>query len=132
MKFLKKSEILFGLKQNINQIKKSKEIILVEGYLDVISLYQKILNVALSPMGTTLSVNQFYKLWNLCDIPFICFDGDNAGQEATSKNIAEKILEFLEPGKSFKFINLPDSDDPDSFFKNNKISEFDNLKERIS
>ena len=123
----KKSEILFGLTQNINEIRESKEIILVEGYLDVISLHQRNIKCCLSPMGTTLSVNQLTKLWNLCDIPFICFDGDNAGRTA-SKNIAEKILEFLEPGKSFKFINLPESEDPDSFFKNNKVSDFDNLK----
>ena len=90
-------------------------------------MHQRNIKCCLSPMGTTLSVNQLTKLWNLCDIPFICFDGDNAGRTA-SKNISEKILEFLVPGKSFKFINLPDSEDPDSFFKNNKISDFDNLK----
>ena len=112
----KKSEILFGLTQNLDQIRENKEIILVEGYLDVISLYQRNIKCCLSPMGTTLSVNQLTKLWNLCDVPFICFDGDNAGRVA-SKNISEKILEFLEPGKSFKFINLPDSEDPDSFLK---------------
>ena len=42
---------------------------------------------------------------NLVDVPFVCFDGDKAGQES-SKKIALKILEFLSPGKSFKFIIL--------------------------
>ncbi len=123
----KKKEILYGLTQNFNDIKKNKEIILVEGYMDVISMYQNNIKYALSPMGTTLSPIQILKLWNYTDVPFICFDGDEAGQEATKK-IAFKILEFLKPGKSFKIIRLPYSDDPDSFFNKKKNIEFDILK----
>ncbi len=124
----KKSEILFGLTQNYEVIKKNKEVILVEGYMDVISMYQNNFGCALSSMGTSLSSNQIYKLWNLVDVPFICFDGDQAGQES-SKKIALKILEFLSPGKSFKFIILPPQYDPDSFFNKNNYQEFNSLKD---
>ena len=124
----KKSEILFGLTQNHEVIKKNKEIILVEGYMDVISMYQNNYRCALSSMGTSLSSNQIYKLWNLVDVPFICFDGDKAGQES-SKKIALKILEFLSPGKSFKFIVLPSEYDPDSFFNKNDFQKFKSLKD---
>ena len=124
----KKSEILFGLTQNHEVIKKNKELILVEGYMDVITMYQNNLRCALSSMGTTLSSNQIYKLWNLVDVPFICFDGDKAGQES-SKKIALKILEFLSPGKSFKFIVLPSEYDPDSFFNKNDFEKFKSLKD---
>ena len=58
--------------------------------MDVISLHQRNIKCCLSPMGTTLSVNQLTKLWNYSDIPFICFDGDEAGRTA-SKNIAKKF-----------------------------------------
>ena len=75
----KKSEILYGLTQNFNEIRQSKQIIIVEGYLDVISMYQKNIKIALSTMGTTFS-NQILKLWNLSDTPYICFDGDKAGK----------------------------------------------------
>jgi DNA primase len=78
-------------------------------------------------MGTSLSSNQVYKLWNLVDVPFICFDGDVAGQESTKK-IALKVLEFLSPGKSFKFIILPSGHDPDSFFNENNYQQFNSLK----
>jgi len=124
----KKSEILFGLAQNYEVIKKNKEVILVEGYMDVISMYKNNFKCALSPMGTSLSSNQIYKLWNLADVPFVCFDGDKAGQES-SKKIALKILEFLSPGKSFKFIILPPGYDPDSFFNKNNYQEFNSLKD---
>mgnify|MGYP001165465269 CR=1 FL=1 len=123
----KKSEILFGLTQNHEVIKKNKELILVEGYMDVVSMYQNNFKCALSSMGTSLSSNQIYKLWNLVDVPFVCFDGDRAGQES-SKKIALKILEFLGPGKSFKFIILPSEHDPDSFFDKNDYQHFNSLK----
>ena len=124
----KKSEILYGLTQNISEIRQSKQIIIVEGYLDVIAMYQKNIKIALSTMGTTLSSNQIFKLWNLSDTPYICFDGDKAGKSA-SENIALKILEFLTPGKSFKFINLPNSEDPDTFFKRRSLDQFEKIKE---
>ena len=123
----KKSEILFGLTQNYEVIKKNKELILVEGYMDVISMYKNNFKCALSSMGTSLSSNQINKLWNLVDVPFICFDGDTAGQESTKK-IALKTLEFLSPGKSFKFIILPSEYDPDSFFNKNNFQQFNFLK----
>ena len=91
-------------------------------------MYQNNFKCALSPMGTSLSSNQIYKLWNLVDVPFVCFDGDKAGQES-SKKIALKILEFLSPGKSFKFIILPSEYDPDSFFNKNNYENFKSLKD---
>ncbi len=124
----KKSEILFGLAQNREVIKKNLELILVEGYMDVISMFQNNIKCALSSMGTALSPNQIYKLWNLVDVPFICYDGDKAGQES-SKKIALKILEFISPGKSFKFITLPSEHDPDSFFKKYDYQKFNSLKD---
>ncbi len=124
----KKSEILFGLTQNHEVIKKNAELILVEGYMDVVSMYQNNVKCALSPMGTALSSNQIHKLWNLVDVPFVCFDGDEAGQESIKK-IALKILEFLSPGKSLKFIILPSEHDPDSFFNKNDYQKFNSLKD---
>ena len=122
----KKSDILFGLKQNQESIRKNKIIILVEGYMDVISLAENDINLAVASMGTSLSKTQILKMWNLCNIPYICFDGDEAGRNS-SKIIATKILEFLVPGKSFKFIRLPENYDPDSFLKKWNKKAFDDL-----
>ena len=122
----KKSEILFGLKQNQESIRKNKIIILVEGYMDVISLAENDINLAVASMGTSLSKTQILKMWNLSNIPYICFDGDEAGRNS-SKIIATKILEFLVPGKSFKFIRLPENYDPDSFLKKWNKKAFQDL-----
>ena len=122
----KKSEILFGLKQNQESIRKNKIIILVEGYMDVISLAENDINLAVASMGTSLSKTQILKMWNLSNIPYICFDGDEAGRNS-SKIIATKILEFLIPGKSFKFIRLPENYDPDSFLKKFNKKAFEDL-----
>ena len=126
-KFFKKSNILFGLKQNLNFIRAKKEIFLVEGYLDVIKLHEFEIKNSVSSLGTTLSENQLKKMWYYTDMPFICFDGDEAGVNA-AKNIAVKSLSFLIPGKSLKFIILPENLDPDQFLSERGREAFLELK----
>ena len=76
---------------------------MVEGYLDVISLYHIGLYGAVAPLGTALSEEQLVLLWKASDEPIICMDGDQAGYTSAirSLNIAMKILK---PGKSLKFV----------------------------
>ncbi len=125
----KKSQLLYGLKENSEHIRSEKEIFLVEGYMDVIKLYCSGIKNAVSTLGTTLSEMQLKKMWNFSDIPYVCFDGDNAGQIA-SKKIAEKVLKFLLPGKSLKFVLIPGNLDPDSFLQNKKKDDFLALKNK--
>ena len=68
-------------------------------------------------------------MWNYSDIPYVCFDGDDAGQNA-AKKIAEKVLKFLLPGKSLRFISIPENLDPDSFLRNKKKEDFLALKKK--
>jgi len=123
----KKSNILYGLKQNSEYIRKYKEVFLVEGYLDVIKLHEKDIKYAVSTLGTTMSDNQLKKLWMYSNTPYICFDGDIAGISASQK-IAVKSLSILSPGKSLKFITLPDKQDPDQFITTNSKENFLELK----
>jgi len=123
----KKSQMLFGLQQNLEFIRKEKQLFLVEGYMDVIKLYSYGIKNAVSPLGTTLSEIQLRKMWNYSEVPFICFDGDDAGISA-SKKIAVKILKFLKPGKSLKFITIPENADPDLFLENKTKTDFLNLR----
>ena len=67
------------------------------------------------------------KLWYYTDIPFVCFDGDQAGVNA-AKNVAIKSLSFLIPGKSLKFIILPNNLDPDQFLSERGKEDFLELK----
>ena len=92
-------------------------------------MYSSGIKNAVSTLGTTLSETQLKKMWNYSDIPYVCFDGDDAGQNATKK-IAEKVLKFLVPGKSLRFILIPENLDPDSFLRNNKKDDFLALKNK--
>ena len=125
----KKSQLLYGLKENLEHIRSEKEIFLVEGYMDVIKLYCSGIKNVVSTLGTSLSEMQLKKMWNFSDTPYICFDGDDAGQIA-SKKIAEKVLKFLLPGKSLKFILIPEKLDPDSFLQNKQKDDFLVLKKK--
>ncbi len=123
----KKSNILYGLKQNSEYIRKYKEVFLVEGYLDVIKLHESNIKYAVSTLGTTMSDNQLKKLWMYSNTPYICFDGDTAGISASQK-VAIKSLSSLSPGKSLKFLMLPDKQDPDQFITKNSKENFLELK----
>ena len=121
--YFKKSNYLFGFKQNNEEIKKTNELIVVEGYMDVISLHSKKIKNTIASLGTNLSENQIKKIWQLVDCPFICFDGDDPGKNAANK-LAIKTLKYLQPGKSLKFIELPFKQDPDNFIQKNDAVEF--------
>ena len=122
----KKSENLYGFKQNFSEIKDQKKLIIVEGYLDVVSLNSKRIGFSVASLGTSLSETQIKKTWSFVDTPYICFDGDLAGEKAM-KSIALKSLKFLKPGKSLKFIHLPNKMDPDSYIREFKNEGFTSL-----
>ena len=119
----KKSDHIYGLWQNKDSIKNKNNIFLVEGYLDVISLYSKKVDNSVATLGTSLSQTQIEKIWSYTNNPIMCYDGDNAGLRAMNQ-LSLKILKFLKPGKTMKFMTLPDGDDPDSFIQKNSKEEF--------
>lgn len=123
----KKSENLYGLNQNFENIKKLKDIILVEGYLDVMALNSHGVLTSVATLGTSFSEIQINKMWSFSDTPIVCFDGDLAGKNAM-ESVALKILKYLKPGKSFKFMMLPENMDPDSYIRTNKKEGFNSLK----
>ena len=104
---------------------------MVEGYLDVISLYHVGLYGAVAPLGTALSEEQLMLLWKISDEPIICMDGDKAGYRSAIRtlNIAMKILK---PGKSLKFAFLKDGEDPDNLVFKNKKQELIDMIENAS
>ncbi len=115
----RKSQQLYGY--NLARKGKSRQIIISEGYLDVISLHQAGFDGAVAPLGTAISAAQIGMCWRACDNPVIALDGDSAGVKASYRWI-DKILTCLEPGKSFKFATLPQGADPDLLVYNNQIS----------
>ncbi|MGQ0685799.1 DNA primase [Bradyrhizobium sp.] len=88
------------------------QLIVVEGYVDVIALVAAGFPAAVAPLGTALTENQLALLWRVADEPILCFDGDRAGQKAAYR-AADLALPQLKPGKSLRVALLPEGQDPD-------------------
>lgn len=88
------------------------QVIVVEGYVDVIAMSLAGFPQTVAPLGTALTEDQLGLLWRMADEPVICLDGDKAGRKAASRAI-DLALPHLEPGKSLAFALLPDGQDPD-------------------
>ncbi|SDZ20214.1 DNA primase [Proteiniborus ethanoligenes] len=112
---------LYGL--NIAKKYSRDKILLVEGYMDVISLYQYGINYCVASLGTALTLNQSKLLKRYSNDIYICYDSDNAGLSA-----ADRALDVLrEENINAKVILLPTGKDPDDFIKENGRERFENL-----
>lgn len=108
-----KGKILYNFDLARKHIRKSNEVILFEGYMDVISAYQSGIENVVATMGTALTENQAKLLKRYVDTVIICYDGDNAGVEATYK--ASRLLQQV--GCQVKIAYIKDKLDPDSYIK---------------
>lgn len=118
-----KGEQLYALPHAIDSMRKKNEAILVEGYMDVIALHSAGFTNAVAPLGTALTEKQIALLWQFCDEPIICFDGDGAGRRAASRAVT-RALPNLTPGKSLRFVWLQDGLDPDDMVRKKSPEAF--------
>lgn len=107
-----KSDNLYAINHAMKNCN-TNQLIIVEGYIDAISMHMIGMSTAVASMGTAISQNQIKMCWQYCDEPIILLDGDQAGYNA-SKRWIDKILPILQPKKSAKFAFLPKGTDPDS------------------
>ncbi len=111
-----KGRVLYNLARARQAARDAGELIVAEGYMDVIALTAAGFPAAVAPLGTAVTAEQLGELWRLCDEPAMCLDGDAAGQRAGQK-VAERALPLLQPGKSLRFAVLPKGEDPDSLVR---------------
>lgn len=122
-----KKETLYGYNiASKNVSKKGRPYIVVEGYMDTVIMHQFGFNTTVASMGTAFSSEHLLRLWKYCNEPIICFDGDQAGIKAMVR-AANVALEYISPGKTLKFCQLPDNHDPDSFLNANPADSMDKL-----
>ena len=119
--YFKKRSMLYNLNLAKNSAREKKNILICEGYMDVISLYQNNIKSVVAPLGTSFTQEQLELSWKYTNKPTIMFDGDDAGVRASYK-AAVMSLPFLIPNKSLQFISLPKNNDPDSFLEKNKFA----------
>lgn len=117
---------------NINIISREstrERIILVEGYMDVISLYNSGINYSVASLGTSLTIDQANIIKKMARDIYICYDSDSAGINATSRAIDI----FLQASVKPKIIELEGGLDPDDFIKKYGVEGFENkIKSAIS
>jgi DNA primase len=99
------------------------ELIVCEGYMDVIALHEAGFTGAVAPLGTAVTEAQIEAVWKLAPEPIFCLDGDAAGQRAALR-AADRALPLLKPGFSLRFATLPGSEDPDTLIRRRGASAF--------
>lgn len=109
----KKSEILYGLFQAKKSIQQKDECILVEGYMDVISLHQAGITHAVASSGTSLTKEQIRLIKRFTQQVILIYDNDNAGIKAALRGLDM----LLEDDLNVRIVLLPTGEDPDSYVK---------------
>lgn len=121
-----KSDTLYGIFFAKKSILAKDFCYLVEGYMDVITMYQAGFTNVVASSGTSLTKKQILLIKRFTNNVTVIYDGDSAGIKASLRGIDMILAE----GLSVRVISLPENDDPDSFIKNNRISDvidyFDN------
>lgn len=115
-----KGQMLYGEAHAKQAASDGEDIIVVEGYVDVIACAKAGFKGAVAPLGTALTEEQILVLWKMIPsqlkMPILCFDGDNAGRRAAERAV-DRVLPHLKPDQSIKLAFLPQGEDPDSLIK---------------
>lgn len=114
-----KSKILYGIFYAKQHIVKEDNCYLVEGYTDMIQMYQKGIKNVVASSGTALTSEQIRLIHRLTSNITILYDGDSAGLRASIRGVDL----ILEQGMNVRICTFPDGEDPDSFSKNNSLTE---------
>jgi len=114
--FYKKGNMIFNLDKAKNLRSETNEVLIVEGYMDVVSVYSSGIKNVIANSGTALTERQISLVWKFFSNPIICLDGDESGQKAASR-IAEKLFPLINEKNKIYFSILPDGTDPDDYIK---------------
>ncbi|WP_068827344.1 DNA primase [Pseudomonas sp. BMS12] len=111
-----KGQELYGLYEARKSNRDLDEIMVVEGYMDVIALAQQGLRNAVATLGTATSEEHLKRLFRLVPSVLFCFDGDGAGRKAAWRAL-EATLPNLQDGRRARFLFLPEGEDPDTLVR---------------
>lgn len=121
-----KGRELYGLYEARQHHRKLEQILVVEGYMDVIALAQHGIHYAVATLGTATSETHLERIYRLCSDIVFCFDGDQAGRKAAIRAM-ETALPSLKDGRRVRFLFLPDGDDPDTLVRRQGADHLEHL-----
>ena len=113
--FHKGSE-LYGLYLARQATRQPPRLLVVEGYMDVVALAQFGIRYAVATLGTAFTANHLSQLLRVSSEVIFCFDGDRAGREAAWRSL-QQIIPQAQAGRQFRFMFLPDGEDPDTLVR---------------
>ncbi len=114
--FYKKGNMIFNLDKAKDSRSQTDEVLIVEGYMDVVSVYSSGVKNVIANSGTALTERQISLIWKFFSNPIICLDGDESGQKAALR-IAEKLFPLINEKNKIYFSVMPDGADPDDYIK---------------
>jgi DNA primase len=127
----KKGHNLYNFSGARKSIYDQKFAVVVEGYMDAISLSINGVENVVAPLGTALTLDQIQILWRSTDDIVVCLDGDSAGLKAMRRTI-DVVLPSVNPKHLIRFALLPDKIDPDDFIRKNGKAVMQNFLQNAS
>ncbi len=121
-----KGKELYGLYEARKRLKKIDSIVVVEGYMDVVSLAQFGIYNVVATLGTAVTEDHINRLFRTCNEIIFCFDGDRAGQDAAWRGM-ENGLAQITGERQLRFLFLPDGEDPDTLVRKIGTDAFNDL-----
>lgn len=119
-----KGKELYGLYDVLQSHREPEQILVVEGYMDVVALAQYGVDYAVAALGTSTTGDHMQMLFRQTSTVVCCYDGDRAGKEAAWRAM-ENALPYLTDGRQLKFMFLPDGEDPDSYIREHGKQQFE-------
>ncbi|SDO21202.1 DNA primase [Vreelandella arcis] len=120
-----KGRELYGLYEARQASNKLEQLVMVEGYMDVVALAQYGIHNAVATLGTATTEDHLSRLFRLVSRVVFCFDGDRAGLQAASRAL-ETALPMMIDGREARFLFLPEGDDPDTLVRREGTEAFQN------
>ncbi|MDP3535300.1 MAG: DNA primase [Halomonas sp.] len=111
-----KGRELYGLYEARQSSSKLEQLVIVEGYMDVVALAQYGIHNAVATLGTATTEDHLSRLFRVVSRVVFCFDGDRAGRQAASRAL-ETALSLMIDGREARFLFLPEGDDPDTLVR---------------
>lgn len=118
-----KGRELYGLFEARRANRKLERVLVVEGYMDVVSLAQQGISNSVATLGTATTPEHLRRLFRATQEIVFCFDGDRAGREAAWRALQTSLPEMRD-GRQVRFLFLPDGEDPDSLVRSEGAAAF--------
>ncbi|MGL4380120.1 MAG: DNA primase [Vibrio sp.] len=119
-----KGKELYGLYEVLQAYREPPQILVVEGYMDVVALAQYGVDYSVASLGTSTTGDHLQLLFRQTNQVICCYDGDRAGRDAAWRAL-ENALDYLKSGNILKFLFLPDGEDPDSYVRQYGKAQFE-------